>query len=146
MLEGKWWNYLEQPEEQKSLLEGAVLTSQWLEVSEEFLTSSFDVRNTLEKITRRVKHVMNEKKKSSQQALRSNADFSGITSSRDILNVVNQVLFLESERDFMDTLWLHEDPDFNERIKNISIPQVKNKNQTINLLIELSIYFYLQNF
>ncbi len=40
---------------------------------------------------------MKEKKKSSQQALRSNADFSGITSIRDILNVINQVLFLESE-------------------------------------------------
>ena len=43
------------------------------------------------------KKVMKEKKKSSQQALRSNADFSGITSIRDILNVINQVLFLESE-------------------------------------------------
>lgn len=123
MLEGKWWNYLEQSEEQKSLLEGAVLVSQWLEVSEEFLTNSCDVGNTLEKIIQRVKHLVKEKKKSSL-AVRFDADLSAVTSSRDILNVINQVLFLESERDFMDTVWLHEDPDFNERIKNISISQV----------------------
>ena len=64
---------------------------------QKFRTSSFDVRNTLEKSLGREKKVMKEKKKSSQQALRSNADFSGITSIRDILNVINQVLFLESE-------------------------------------------------
>lgn len=123
LLEGKWWDFLEQDSSQKTLLEATVLVSQWLEVPNEHFPSLQNIKDYLGKITQRVKELIIEKQKSfySLRAVNANPK----VSPREILTIINYVLFHESEQDFMDTLWLDKELDFHELQKNISIAKVK---------------------
>ncbi|EFX60828.1 hypothetical protein DAPPUDRAFT_341228, partial [Daphnia pulex] len=57
-LERKWFEYLEKPHENKSLLEGAILICQWFNVDKEILPTIQDIeaylKNIVEKVSSRV--------------------------------------------------------------------------------------------
>ncbi|XP_057373180.1 F-box only protein 21-like [Daphnia carinata] len=117
LLEGKWWDFLEQDASQKTLLEATVFVSQWLEVPNDHFPSLQSIKDYLGKITLRVKELIVEKQ-------RSFYSLKAKLSPREILTIINHVLFHESEQYFMDTIWLDKEFDFHELQKNISIAKV----------------------
>lgn len=133
LLEGKWWDFLEQDASQKTLLEAIVLVSQWLEVPNEHFPSLQNIKDYLGKITQRVKELIIEKQKSfySLRAVNANPK----VSHREILTIINYVLFHESEQDFMDTLWLDKEFDFHELQKNISIAKVIERRESCTTIL-----------
>ncbi|KAK4011237.1 hypothetical protein OUZ56_020350 [Daphnia magna] len=133
LLEGKWWDFLEQDASQKTLLEAIVLVSQWLEVPNEHFPSLQNIKDYLGKITQRVKELIIEKQKSfySLKAVNANPK----VSPREILTIINYVLFHESEQDFMDTLWLDKEFDFHELQKNISIAKVIERRESCTTIL-----------
>lgn len=133
LLEGKWWDFLEQDASQKTLLEATVLVSQWLEVPNEHFPSLQNIKDYLGKITQRVKELIIEKQKSfySLRAVNANPK----VSPREILTIINYVLFHESEQDFMDTLWLDKELDFHELQKNISIAKVMERRESCTTIL-----------
>lgn len=122
LLERKWWDFLEKDLTKKTLLEAMVLVSQWLEVPNEYFPSLLDIKDFLSKLTLRVKKLVIEK----QRSYRPSGAFTAKQemSPRDVLAIINHVLFHESEKDYVDTMWLQKEYDFNEQIKNISITKV----------------------
>ncbi|KZS01327.1 Uncharacterized protein APZ42_002055, partial [Daphnia magna] len=133
LLEGKWWDFLEQDASQKTLLEAIVLVSQWLEVPNEHFPSLQNIKDYLGKITQRVKELIIEKQKSSYSLRAVNAN--PRVSHREILTIINYVLFHESEQDFMDTLWLDKEFDFHELQKNISIAKVIERRESCTTIL-----------
>ncbi|XP_032782263.2 LOW QUALITY PROTEIN: F-box only protein 21 [Daphnia magna] len=133
LLEGKWWDFLEQDSSQKTLLEATVLVSQWLEVPNEHFPSLQNIKDYLGKITQRVKELIIEKQRSfySLRAVNANPK----VSPREILTIINYVLFHESEQDFMDTLWLDKELDFHELQKNISIAKVMERRESCTTIL-----------
>lgn len=133
LLEGKWWDFLEQDSSRKTLLEATVLVSQWLEVPNEHFPSLQNIKDYLGKITQRVKELIIEKQKSfySLRAVNANPK----VSPREILTIINYVLFHESEQDFMDTLWLDKELDFHELQKNISIAKVIQRRESCTTIL-----------
>lgn len=75
------------PNSEKSLLEGAVLISQWGQMELEHLTSMQEVEKILDTIADRVRQLVHSKKIAS--------DVDNPKTVRQILNCVNQVLYAE---------------------------------------------------
>lgn len=83
-IERKWVDLISLPESQKSLLEGAVLISQWGQMEQEHLTNLSEVKEILDGIAARVTQLVGEKK---------NAD--DPKTIRKVLTCINQVLYGE---------------------------------------------------
>lgn len=77
----KWREFLQRPTAQQSLLEGAVLISQWGQMDQERLPSLGEVTNAIEGIVERVRQLL------SISTLKP--------SPKKILSFVNQVLYEE---------------------------------------------------
>jgi F-box protein 21 len=75
------------PNSEKSLLQGAVLISQWGQMELEHLTSMQEVEKILDTIADRVRQLVHSKKIAS--------DVDNPKTVRQILNCVNQVLYAE---------------------------------------------------
>jgi F-box protein 21 len=82
-----WQNFMARPSSEKSLLEGAVLISQWGQMELESFTSLQEVQQTLDNVVDRVKQLVHSKTIS--------AHVDDPRTVRQILDCVNQVLYDE---------------------------------------------------
>ncbi|XP_046446006.1 F-box only protein 21-like isoform X1 [Daphnia pulex] len=83
VIEKKLKHLMDLPESQKSILEGAVLISQWVQTEQEHLISLIEVELKLEDITKCVKQHLVEK--------------SDTFTAKEILECINKVLYREME-------------------------------------------------
>jgi hypothetical protein len=83
VIEKKLKHLMALPESQKSILEGAVLISQWVQTEQEHLISLIEVELKLEDITKCVKQHLAEK--------------SDTFTAKETLECINKVLYREME-------------------------------------------------
>ena len=86
-IESEWQELMRQPEPQKSLLEGAVLISQWGQIEQQHLTSLSEVDKILDNMRQRVVELLGENK--------SIFDAEDPRAVRKVLNCINLVLYGE---------------------------------------------------
>ena len=86
-IESKWQELMRLPEQQKSLLEGAVLISQWGQIEQQHLTSLSDVCDILDKMSQRVMDLLGE-----DQTI---FDAEDPRTVRKVRTCINQVLYVE---------------------------------------------------
>lgn len=86
-----WQNFKAKPESEKSLLEGAMLISQWGQIDQEHLTSLSEVETILESIAQRVRQLADMKR----DAIDAKTATDDPRTVRKILNCLNQVLYDE---------------------------------------------------
>lgn len=88
-MEKQWQELMALPTEQKSLLAGAVLISQWGQMEQKHLTSLSEIESIIDSIANRVRQVVGEKRSTSE--VRSEDP----RHVRMMLNCLNQVLYDE---------------------------------------------------
>ncbi|XP_046458582.1 F-box only protein 21-like [Daphnia pulex] len=106
LLEKKWLNFMRQPESKKSLLEGALLVSEWINMDFREIHSSSDSDLMIDWIVDRVKFLLGETRNYSFQG----ADVQ--PTEREILTTISRVLFHEEE---MKMLLIYVDDEVNGR-------------------------------
>jgi hypothetical protein len=99
-LERKWFEYLEKPHENKSLLEGAILICQWINVDKEILPTIQDIEAYLKNIVEKV----------SSRVADSRVTANPIIKREDILLNISQVLL--NDICILDAPWFNEEISF----------------------------------
>ncbi len=106
LLEKKWVNFMALPESQKSLFEGTLLVSEWINMDFREDHSSSDSELMFDWIVERVKFLLGETR---------NYSFQGAyvqPTEREILTTISRVLFHKEE---MKMLIIYVDDDVDER-------------------------------
>lgn len=111
-LERKWFEYLEKPHENKSLLEGAIIICQWFNVDKEILPPIQDIEAYLKYIVKKV----------SRRVADSRVTANPIIKREDILLNISQVLL--NDICILDAPWFDEEISFEDRSCNLSIIDV----------------------
>ncbi|EFX77521.1 hypothetical protein DAPPUDRAFT_321417 [Daphnia pulex] len=117
-LERKWFEYLEKPHENKSLLEGAILICQWFNVDKEILPTIQDIEAYLKNIVEKV----------SSRVADSRVTANPIIKREDILLNISQVLL--NDICILDAPWFDEEISFENWSCYLSIINVIESENT----------------
>lgn len=134
LLEKKWLNFMRQPESKKSLLEGALLVSEWINMDFREIHSSSDSELMIDWIVDRVKFLLGETR---------NYSFQGEDvqpTEREILTTISRVLFHDEE---MKMLLVYVDDEVNDRDHSVACGCFTPGTYSVDL-VRSSIFFLSQ--